>query len=44
MSSLEPCAKHPCYTPCYTQGLLWDDEGDVLSATAQYSLTATPVP
>jgi hypothetical protein len=37
---LEPPAKRPRYT----RGLLWDDEDDVLSATAQYSLTATPVP
>lgn len=37
---LEPCAKHPCYT----HGLLWDDEDDILSATTKYSLTATPVP
>jgi len=37
---LEPRAKRPRYT----RGLLWDDEDDVLSATAQYSLTATPVP
>jgi hypothetical protein len=37
---LEPRAKRPRYT----QGLLWEDEDDVLSATAQYSLTAAPVP
>jgi hypothetical protein len=37
---LEPCAK----CPRYAQGLLWDDEDDVLSTTAQYSLTTAPVP
>ena len=37
---LEPRAKRPCYT----RGLLWDNEDDVLSMTAQYSLTAAPVP
>jgi hypothetical protein len=37
---LEPRAKHPHYT----QGLLWDDEDDTLSATAQYSLFAAPLP
>ena len=37
---LEPRAKRPRYT----RGLLWDNEDDVLSTTAQYSLTAAPVP
>jgi hypothetical protein len=37
---LEPRAK----CPRYTRGLLWDDEDEVLSSTAQYSLTAVPVP
>jgi hypothetical protein len=37
---LEPRAKRPRYT----RGLLWDDEDEVLSSTAQYSLTAAPVP
>ena len=37
---LEPRAKRPRYT----RGLLWDDDDDTLSATAQWSLTATPVP
>jgi hypothetical protein len=37
---LEPRAKRPRYT----RGLLWDDRDDVLSATAQYSITAAPVP
>jgi len=37
---LEPCAKRPHYT----QGLLWDNEDDVLSATARYYLTAALVP
>ena len=37
---LEPRAKHPHYT----RGLLWDNEDDVQSTTAQYSLTTVPVP
>lgn len=37
---IEPRAKRPRYT----RGLLWDEEDDTLSATAQYSLTAEPVP
>jgi hypothetical protein len=37
---LEPRAKRPRYT----WGLLWDDNDDTLSATAQWSLTAEPVP
>ena len=37
---LEPHAKHPKYT----QGLLWDDKDDTMSATAQWSVTAAPVP
>jgi hypothetical protein len=37
---LEPRAKRPRFT----RGLLWEDEDDILSATAQYSLTAMPVP
>ena len=40
LAALEPRAKRPRYT----RGLLWDDGDDVLSATAQYSLSATPVP
>jgi hypothetical protein len=38
--ALEPHAKRPCYM----RGLLWDNVDDVLSATAQYLLTAAPVP
>ena len=37
---LEPHAKHPKYT----RGLLWDDEDETMSATAQWSITAAPVP
>ena len=37
---LEPRAKRPKYT----RGLLWDDADDTMSATAQWSLTAAPVP
>ena len=37
---LEPCAKHPKYT----QGLLWDNKDDTLSATALWSITTAPVP
>jgi hypothetical protein len=37
---LEPHAKHPHYT----QGLLWDDNDDLLSATFQWSITAEPIP
>ena len=36
---LEPRAKRPRYT----RGLLWDEDDDVLSATAQWLLTAYPV-
>jgi hypothetical protein len=38
--ALEPRAKRPRYT----RGLLWDNDDDTLSATAQWSLTAKPVP
>jgi hypothetical protein len=37
---LEPRAKRPRYT----RGLLWDEDDDLLSSTAQWSLTAEPVP
>jgi hypothetical protein len=37
---LEPRAKHPRYA----RGLLWDEDDDLLSSTAQWSLTAQPVP
>jgi hypothetical protein len=36
---LEPRANHPRYT----RGPLWDDNDDLLSSTAQWSLTAHPV-
>jgi hypothetical protein len=36
--------EHRAKRPRYTRGLLWDDEEDLLSATAQYSLTAEPLP
>ena len=36
--------EHRAKRPRYTHGLLWEDGDDVLSATAQYSLTAEPVP
>ena len=38
--ALEPRAKRPRYT----RGLLWDSHDDTLSATAQWSLSAEPVP
>jgi hypothetical protein len=38
--ALEPHAK----CPCYTYGLLWDDDDDLQSSTAQWSLTADTVP
>ena len=38
--ALEPRAKRPRYT----WGLLWDNDDDTHSATAQWSLTAEPVP
>ena len=37
---LEPHAKRPKYT----WGLLWDNEDDTMSTTAQWSVTAAPVP
>jgi hypothetical protein len=36
--------EHRAKRPRYTRGLLWDGEEDLLSATAQYSLTAQPLP
>ena len=36
--------KHHAKHLWYTRGLLWDDKEDLLSTTAQYSLSAQPLP